>query len=248
MRAECRLPHRTRPVHRAGDSKETTDNAHTIQFQFGSHSLQDRPAARAGPCGHIKRARAASDLAICGTAECTRDAHPAMRSPRLGQLFRTLRVMALAFETSRCGRTPVDAELRAIIRRMRRDNRLWGENRIAGELAKLGWRVSPRTVAKYPGGLGRGRGPGWATFLRNHAGQIWACDFLPSSPCTSGRSMRSSSSPSSVARSGTSGSRRIPPVLGWLSAWSRPSARRPLLTTSCMTATASTTRVFGRAS
>jgi DNA-directed RNA polymerase specialized sigma54-like protein len=32
---------------------------------------------------------------------------------------------------------------------MWRENRLWGENRIAGELAKLGWRVSPRTVAKY---------------------------------------------------------------------------------------------------
>jgi len=31
---------------------------------------------------------------------------------------------------------------------MWRENRLWGENRIAGELAKLGWRVSPRTVAK----------------------------------------------------------------------------------------------------
>ena len=49
----------------------------------------------------------------------------------------------------RVGRPPIDAELRALIRRMWRENRLWGENRIAGELAKLGWRVSPRTVAKY---------------------------------------------------------------------------------------------------
>ncbi len=62
---------------------------------------------------------------------------------------------------------------------MWRENRLWGENRIAGELAKLGWRVSPRTVAKYrPRHLARGRGQGWTTFLRNHASQVWACDFF----------------------------------------------------------------------
>jgi putative transposase len=77
------------------------------------------------------------------------------------------------------GRPPIDPELRGLIRRMWRENRLWGENRIAGELAKLGWRVSPRTVAKYrPKLLGRGRGQSWSTFLRNHASQIWACDFF----------------------------------------------------------------------
>jgi hypothetical protein len=62
---------------------------------------------------------------------------------------------------------------------MWRENRLWGENRIAGELAKLGWRVSPRTVAKYrPKHLERGRGQCWRTFLRNHASEVWACDFF----------------------------------------------------------------------
>lgn len=62
---------------------------------------------------------------------------------------------------------------------MWRESRLWGENRIAGELAKLGWRVSPRTVAKYrPNGLSRGRRQGWSTFLRNHASEVWACDFF----------------------------------------------------------------------
>jgi putative transposase len=79
----------------------------------------------------------------------------------------------------RVGRPPIDAELRGIIRRMWRENRLWGENRIAGELAKLGWRVSPRTVAKYrPKHLQRGRGQSWSNFLRNHASQVWACDFF----------------------------------------------------------------------
>jgi hypothetical protein len=67
----------------------------------------------------------------------------------------------------RVGRPPIDAELRALIRRMWRENRLWGENRIAGELAKLGWRVTPRTVAKYrPRHLERGRGQRWRTFLQ----------------------------------------------------------------------------------
>jgi putative transposase len=50
---------------------------------------------------------------------------------------------------------------------------------IGGELAKLGWRVSPRTVARYrPKHLARGRGQSWRTFLRNHASQLWACDFF----------------------------------------------------------------------
>jgi hypothetical protein len=44
---------------------------------------------------------------------------------------------------------------------MWRDNATWGENMICGELTKLGYRVSPRTVAKYrPSGLARGRWSG----------------------------------------------------------------------------------------
>src|SRR5258708_37074141 len=59
------------------------------------------------------------------------------------------------------------------------ETRVWGETRIAGEFAKLGWRVSPLTVAKYlPKHLAPGRGRCWRTFLRNHASQIWACDFF----------------------------------------------------------------------
>jgi hypothetical protein len=52
------------------------------------------------------------------------------------------------------GRPPIDADLRVLIRRMWRDNSTWGEDRVAGKLAKLGYRVCPRTVAKYrPAGL-----------------------------------------------------------------------------------------------
>ena len=83
---------------------------------------------------------------------------------------------------SRPGRPRVPQELRQLIRRMANENPLWGEERIANELlVKLGVRVSPRTVGKYmPKRLaGRPRGDQrWATFLRNHADAIVACDFF----------------------------------------------------------------------
>src|SRR5919202_276908 len=67
-----------------------------------------------------------------------------------------------------------------LIRQMARDNQLWGAERIRGELLKLAIRVSKRTIQKYTQHVPRSRPPGqsWATFLRNHAGAIWACDFL----------------------------------------------------------------------
>ncbi len=68
----------------------------------------------------------------------------------------------------------------ALIQRMAGDNALWGAERIRGELLKLGIRVSKRTVQKYLHRLGppRPRGVSWATFLRAHGHEIWACDFL----------------------------------------------------------------------
>jgi transposase len=51
---------------------------------------------------------------------------------------------------SRAGRPLILQELRELIRRMARENVLWGEERIANELLlKLGIRVSPRTVGNY---------------------------------------------------------------------------------------------------
>ena len=82
----------------------------------------------------------------------------------------------------RPGRPPIPLELRLLIRRMARDNPLWGEERIANELLlKLGVRISPRTVRKYlpkpPPGRPRGD-QRWSTFLKNHARAILACDFF----------------------------------------------------------------------
>jgi transposase InsO family protein len=83
---------------------------------------------------------------------------------------------------SRAGRLPIRKELRELIRRMARENVLWGEERIANELLlKLGIRISPRTVRKcLPKRLpGQPRGDlRWSTFLKSHARGILACDFF----------------------------------------------------------------------
>jgi hypothetical protein len=76
------------------------------------------------------------------------------------------------------GRPQIDADLRALIRRMSVDNPLWGAPRIHGELLKLGFEVAQSSVAKY---MVKRCGPpsqGWRTFLRNHAPDIAAMDLF----------------------------------------------------------------------
>jgi putative transposase len=70
------------------------------------------------------------------------------------------------------------AETIALIREMAKDNRLWGAERIRGELLKLGLRVCKRTIQKYMRNVRtqQPRGQKWSTFLRTHAADIWACD------------------------------------------------------------------------
>jgi putative transposase len=67
----------------------------------------------------------------------------------------------------------------ALIRRMARENRLWGAERIRGELLKLGITVAKRTIERYLRGVRLPvppKGQSWTTFLANHT--VWACDFL----------------------------------------------------------------------
>lgn len=52
----------------------------------------------------------------------------------------------------------------------------------ASDATQLGMRVSPRTARRYMarqsgGGGRRATGPRWATFVRNHAQALVACDF-----------------------------------------------------------------------
>src|SRR5918997_4778 len=60
------------------------------------------------------------------------------------------------------------------------NNRLWGAERIRGELLKVDIKVAKRTVQRYmrQARPPRPHGQTWATFLQNHAKDIWACDFL----------------------------------------------------------------------
>ena len=72
------------------------------------------------------------------------------------------------------------AETIVLIRQMATQNRLWGAERMRGELLKLGIYVCKRTVQKYMRHVRRNqpRGQKWSTFLHTHAKEVWACDFL----------------------------------------------------------------------
>src|SRR3984893_13511974 len=84
---------------------------------------------------------------------------------------------------SRGGRPHLSPEVRDLISTMSRDNRLWGTERIRGELLKLGIVVSNRSIRRY-----RWRQPQrvptqtWRTFLRNHAHHLLAAYLLSVSP------------------------------------------------------------------
>src|SRR6202171_1977324 len=76
------------------------------------------------------------------------------------------------------GRPQIEADLRALIRRMSIENPLWGAPRIHGELLKLGFEVAQSSVAKYMLRRCGPPSPGWRTFLRNHAPDTPAMDLF----------------------------------------------------------------------
>jgi putative transposase len=79
----------------------------------------------------------------------------------------------------RGGRPRLSPEVQKLIATISRENRLWGTERIRGELLKLGIVVGNRSIRRY-----RSRGPSrppsqtWRTFLRNHAHHLWAADLF----------------------------------------------------------------------
>jgi putative transposase len=78
------------------------------------------------------------------------------------------------------GREPLGEDIVNFIKNMAKDNRSWGAERIRGELLKLGVQVAKSTIQKYIGQVRTSltAKQTWATFLRNHAKDIWAVDFL----------------------------------------------------------------------
>ena len=83
------------------------------------------------------------------------------------------------WKSRQCGGRPrIDREVRDLIRRMSKENSLWGAPRIHGELLMLGIEVAQSTVARY---MFRRQGPpsqGWKTFLRNHTVGIASIDLF----------------------------------------------------------------------
>src|ERR1039457_5957633 len=83
----------------------------------------------------------------------------------------------------RTGRPAIRRNIKALVRRLARENPEWGYRRIHGELAGLGVNIAASTVWDIlkASGINPGRrrtGPTWSQFLRSQADAILACDFF----------------------------------------------------------------------
>jgi hypothetical protein len=72
------------------------------------------------------------------------------------------------------GKPKITAEMIVLIKKMAKENQLWGAERIRGELLKLGIEVSKRTIQRY---MPKDRkeyasSQNWVTFLKNQASGI----------------------------------------------------------------------------
>ena len=84
--------------------------------------------------------------------------------------------------THRGGRPDLDPEIKALIIRIKSENRIWGPKRIHGELMKLGVQVSETTVKNVlrRANLPTDRSPtagNWKEFFKRHK-HIWGIDFF----------------------------------------------------------------------
>ena len=76
------------------------------------------------------------------------------------------------------GRPPMSADVRKLIQAMSTANPIWGAPRIHGELKKLGFKISERTISRLMPKMTGKPSQTWMTFLRNHVGQMVSIDFF----------------------------------------------------------------------
>jgi putative transposase len=81
------------------------------------------------------------------------------------------------------GRPPTSRALRELALRLAGENPAWGYQRIAGELIKLGIRISPSTIRRLLAAAGVEPAPrraaiSWPAFLYRQAASLLACDFF----------------------------------------------------------------------
>src|SRR6266446_6508036 len=76
------------------------------------------------------------------------------------------------------GRPSMSTEIRKLVRTMAAANVLWGAPRIHGELLKLGFEISERTVSRLMPKRRKEPSQTWKTFLNNHVGRLVSIDFF----------------------------------------------------------------------
>jgi putative transposase len=76
------------------------------------------------------------------------------------------------------GRPRIERHVQALIRRMSRENPLWGVPRIQSELRLLGHDLAESTVSSYIDRRRKPPSPTWKTFLANHLPDLAAVDFF----------------------------------------------------------------------
>ncbi len=145
----------------------------------GSASAGDRPEPQVGVSGAAPEHRSADLRLAVPTvpldSECDHSGQAGDRDPvaaGFGPIGAGSPVDVVAAQRS------TDREIRDLIRRMNKENPLWGAPRIHSELLMLGIEVGESTVARY---MTRRQGPpsqGWKTFLRNHAAGIASVDLF----------------------------------------------------------------------
>src|SRR4029453_671696 len=94
------------------------------------------------------------------------------------QRRRSRRYWATLSGRPRAGRPPVDAAIKALVRRMAVANPLWDAPRIHGELLKLGIDVAERTVSRLLPGRRSPPSQTWRTFLTDHVRDLISVDFF----------------------------------------------------------------------